>query len=275
MEPRLNSNSRINILWAVDAFEDPEILMKTAQFLVRLGASTHLSIEPVYVLSPEQLSLPVDFDELFLDRYVPAGKKALAGKIRELQVPGALEPRILTHPSPSLRGAVNTLNRYAAQSRPDLIVLGSHGRRGMDRAMLGSFAEQLLLTSEVPVVVVGSKALSKERAIRTFLFPTDFGDSAEAHFREILPLAKALGVKIVLLHSTPKLLKPVFESGIQLISGAWVPDSACRAEPAESRQGRRVEARGRAFRSDAGDAVRLRRAERDGVHTSRGSRSRR
>ncbi len=42
----------------------------------------------------------------------------------------------------------------ARDSRCDLIVMGSHGRRGFNRAMLGSDAESVLRTSPVPVLVV-------------------------------------------------------------------------------------------------------------------------
>ncbi len=46
----------------------------------------------------------------------------------------------------------------ARDSRCDLIVMGSHGRRGFNRAMLGSDAEGVLRTSPVPVLVVRDPA---------------------------------------------------------------------------------------------------------------------
>lgn len=42
----------------------------------------------------------------------------------------------------------------AAQWRASLIVLGSHGRRGLGRMLLGSDAEQILRTASVPVLLV-------------------------------------------------------------------------------------------------------------------------
>lgn len=43
----------------------------------------------------------------------------------------------------------------AAQDWPaDLIVMGTHGRRGMKRAMLGSSAEAVLRASPIPVLLV-------------------------------------------------------------------------------------------------------------------------
>ena len=43
----------------------------------------------------------------------------------------------------------------AAQNWPaDLIVMGTHGRRGVKRAMLGSSAEAVLRASPIPVLLV-------------------------------------------------------------------------------------------------------------------------
>ncbi|WP_375294360.1 universal stress protein [Caballeronia sp. PC1] len=38
----------------------------------------------------------------------------------------------------------------------DLVVLGTHGRRGIERLLLGSTAETFLRTSVVPVLVIPS-----------------------------------------------------------------------------------------------------------------------
>lgn len=42
----------------------------------------------------------------------------------------------------------------AAAGNADLLVLGTHGYRGMDRILLGSVAETLLRRAEVPLLVV-------------------------------------------------------------------------------------------------------------------------
>lgn len=42
----------------------------------------------------------------------------------------------------------------ARQVHADMIVLGSHGRRGLDRMLMGSDAEQIVRRAPVPVLVV-------------------------------------------------------------------------------------------------------------------------
>jgi nucleotide-binding universal stress UspA family protein len=50
--------------------------------------------------------------------------------------------------------AADTIVRDARRQRADLIVLGTHGRRGLRRLVLGSDAEAVVRTSPVPVLLV-------------------------------------------------------------------------------------------------------------------------
>jgi nucleotide-binding universal stress UspA family protein len=52
------------------------------------------------------------------------------------------------------RDAAGTIVAQARKRRADLIVLGTHGRRGMLRLVLGSDAEQVVRTAPVPVLLV-------------------------------------------------------------------------------------------------------------------------
>lgn len=47
--------------------------------------------------------------------------------------------------------------RHARKVRADLIVLGTHGRRGLKRLALGSDAEQVVRSSPVPVLLVRAR----------------------------------------------------------------------------------------------------------------------
>jgi len=50
--------------------------------------------------------------------------------------------------------AADVIVSHAAKWRAGLIVIGTHGRRGLRRVALGSDAEQVIRTSPVPVLVV-------------------------------------------------------------------------------------------------------------------------
>ena len=48
------------------------------------------------------------------------------------------------------------LETAVAEIGADLICMGTHGRRGLSRALLGSVAEYTVRTSKVPVITVRS-----------------------------------------------------------------------------------------------------------------------
>jgi nucleotide-binding universal stress UspA family protein len=50
--------------------------------------------------------------------------------------------------------AADTIIAQAKKWRPDIIVIGTHGRRGLSRLVMGSDAEQIIRASPVPVLTV-------------------------------------------------------------------------------------------------------------------------
>ncbi|MEF8781397.1 MAG: universal stress protein [Haloferacaceae archaeon] len=50
-----------------------------------------------------------------------------------------------------------SIAEYAEENGVDVIVMGSHGRSGIRRALLGSVTERVLRTTTVPVLVVDGK----------------------------------------------------------------------------------------------------------------------
>jgi nucleotide-binding universal stress UspA family protein len=52
--------------------------------------------------------------------------------------------------------ARDVICQTASEVEADLIVMGTHGRRGLSRALLGSVAEYVVRTSKIPVLTVRS-----------------------------------------------------------------------------------------------------------------------
>jgi nucleotide-binding universal stress UspA family protein len=46
------------------------------------------------------------------------------------------------------------VNTLAAEVKADLVVIGTHGRKGLARALLGSVAENVIRTASVPVLAI-------------------------------------------------------------------------------------------------------------------------
>ncbi|RZF27140.1 universal stress protein [Paraburkholderia sp. UYCP14C] len=69
--------------------------------------------------------------------------------MREAQVPGTV--RVIDAYAESVSAV---LARVADEIEADLIVLGTHGRRGVQRFLLGSVAESLVRATDKPVLIV-------------------------------------------------------------------------------------------------------------------------
>lgn len=90
---------------------------------------------------------------------------------------------------------------YAAEHDIDLIVLGTHGRRGVRRFLLGSVAEETVRAAPCPVLTVREDAGQR---LGRILVPFDFSDDAERALETAGALAGTVGTgggaEIDLLH---------------------------------------------------------------------------
>jgi nucleotide-binding universal stress UspA family protein len=64
-------------------------------------------------------------------------------------------------------GVADVILRQAKKTKADLIVMGTHGRRGMARLVMGSDAEGVVRGTRVPVLLVRASDAPKTRAKRT------------------------------------------------------------------------------------------------------------
>ncbi|MDB4937732.1 MAG: universal stress protein [Labilithrix sp.] len=92
----------------------------------------------------------------------------------------------------------------AKERRCDLVVMGTHGRRGLTRALLGSVAEKVIRLSPVPVVTVGRPngegAGAARRGIARVLVPTDFSAEAARALDAAIDVARTFDARLTLLH---------------------------------------------------------------------------
>ncbi len=82
---------------------------------------------------------------------IQASEDHLSELAAELQAAGIIASWITVSGHPA-----STLRELAAESDVDLIVIGSHGRSGFDRAMVGSVSEKVLRSAHCPVMVVNT-----------------------------------------------------------------------------------------------------------------------
>jgi nucleotide-binding universal stress UspA family protein len=92
----------------------------------------------------------------------------------------------------------------AARISSDVIVMGTHGRTGVQRLLLGSVAERVIRQSSVPVLVVPPNIKRESHdAIRleTILCAVDFSTPSARAVNCAASIAAAAGARLVLAHA--------------------------------------------------------------------------
>ncbi|MEF8864331.1 MAG: universal stress protein [Salinibacter sp.] len=108
------------------------------------------------------------------------------------------------HDSPS-----EAIVGYTEEHEIDLIVAGTHGRRGLQRMLIGSVAEEVLRTAPCPVLTVrGEHNNTPAWAVRNILVPVDFSDASLEALRHAKELALTYGAQITLLHAVEEVVYP-------------------------------------------------------------------
>jgi nucleotide-binding universal stress UspA family protein len=97
--------------------------------------------------------------------------------------------------------AAPSIMAFAAEQDVDLIVMPSHGRRGVGRLLLGSVAEEVVRLSDRPVMVVrDTESLDPERGFQRVLVPVDFSHHSRQALEFGRELAATYGADLEVLH---------------------------------------------------------------------------
>ena len=129
-----------------------EVSNRSLDYAVDLAAQTKAAVSvihvyeiPVYGFPDGAIITPPGVAAELADR----AQKSLDAAVTARRDRGVAISGTLTNGSPR-----EEILRLAKEGNADLIVMGTHGRHGLPRAIMGSVAERVLRTSEIPVLTV-------------------------------------------------------------------------------------------------------------------------
>ncbi|WP_425494289.1 ferredoxin Fer [Natronoglomus mannanivorans] len=135
-----------------------------------------------------------------------SGERAVA-TIAEIATERAIDvTRAILEPEQEIH---REILEYATANDVDCLVMGTHGRSGLDRYLVGSVAEQTLRESPVPVVTV-HEGTDVGADFDRVLIPTDGSASAMAAAEDAIELAVETGARIHVVHVSDR--SPIGES---------------------------------------------------------------
>ncbi|MFC0397302.1 universal stress protein [Paraburkholderia rhizosphaerae] len=146
-----------NILVALDGSDTSTRALGLA---LRLARENHAQLHPVYVIDVPLIAYDTPgFDPAIVrDAYREEGERVIEAardRMAKLAVTGS--PRIVEAVAPG-EDVAHRIQLAAAECRADLIVMGTHGRRGFRRLVLGSVAERVLRVASCPVLLMPAQA---------------------------------------------------------------------------------------------------------------------
>jgi nucleotide-binding universal stress UspA family protein len=110
-------------------------------------------------------------------------------------------------------------------TRPDVVVMATHGREGLAHLFLGSVTEKVVQHGHRPVLCVRRGPRGVTLPYRRILVPTDFSPASLRAFPLAALLARAFAAEIIAFHATP-------ERTLATLSGipAHLPQTPSEAE---------------------------------------------
>lgn len=178
----------------------PTDMSDFANQAIRYAALLHERLgSRITLLYADESYFPADVLEIPLGYYLeqaPESKAKLQEKLREyatVQMPGARIETLVVQDSPA-RAIVHT----AREMKADLVVMGTHGRRGWRRALLGSVTETVLHEIDRPLITVTPGILSAgaKPAIQHVLCPVNFTYIARESLHHASRMAEAFGAEL-------------------------------------------------------------------------------
>jgi nucleotide-binding universal stress UspA family protein len=153
-----------NIMVAVDGSASSKQALAEALKVAR-ASGAHVSV--VYVVDKSPLfTYAGRFDpHALIDEIRSDGIKVLRDAERAIAQAGVSGDAELVETGSVGEDIAERLQRYVDEHRIDLAVVGTHGRRGLRRVLLGSVAERFLRGARCPVLMIrGDDAAAPETA---------------------------------------------------------------------------------------------------------------
>jgi nucleotide-binding universal stress UspA family protein len=192
-----------NILFATDFSKQSNVALPFALSIAHKYAS---KIHAVHVLAPPPLG---NFPTIEVQALSAQALREAYDLVNEIgRRLGAIPHETLLR-----KGDIwEELSAITEDKNIDLIVLGTHGRAGVSKLLMGSVAERIFRQSTCPVLTVGPNVSGEPGSvadIHTILCPIDFTAESMAAFPYALSLAQENQARLYLMNVVPG---PVHES---------------------------------------------------------------
>ncbi|HKS72531.1 MAG TPA: universal stress protein [Terriglobales bacterium] len=185
-----------NVLFATDFSPGSEAALPYAISIVRhYGSNLHVA----HVINPETYGLMAP---QVIDQIVSQVKEAARSNIEKLiRSEYGLEGRY--EATVAVGAVADALLNLVATKGIDLVVLGTHGRRGLRKLVLGSVAEEMFRLAACPVLTVGPKASGvrpESLQLKQIVYPMELTSNLVKTASYAVSIAKEYGSQLTFVN---------------------------------------------------------------------------
>ena len=186
-----------NILFATDFSSTTKLALPYAVEIARRSAATvhvvHVVQPDIYPLVPPSRWPKMAQEE---EEFRQESKRQLEEELQGL-------PHEFLFPAGNVW---QNLARVIEDRNIDLVVLGTHGRTGVEKVLVGSVAEEIFRQAACPVLTVGPAVSSRAThaaaaELNCILYATDFSPESLTAAPYAISLAKEHHAELILMHS--------------------------------------------------------------------------
>lgn len=188
-------NSTQPVIWGVDALYGKNLDKPQPATLIKAWLGDDVApVEPVFVCNDIRVEASWDHQD---------AEKVLRDIEDRSTVDAFSKPKILRNVEPpfTVRKLVSGLLKYAKDEDAQMIVVQSTSKPTHVRMLLGSFTENLIHSSSIPVLVLGAES-NAPTSIKKILFATDFSKDSYQAYRIVLEKARQLDAEILLFNQS-------------------------------------------------------------------------
>ncbi len=193
------------ILVPVDFSEFSDKAVEYAMFIAE-GYGADITLLHAVILYQEDID-----EEEQLQAYEKIIQKKEKERTKKLELHSvAAEKRGIQVNSVLIRGfsAADSMINYISDNNFDLVVMGTHGRTGLEKWILGSVAERMVRLSPIPVLTI-HKDFDKMN-IKRILVPVDFSGYSKIAVNQGIAIARGFNAALEFLHVVEMETHPEF-----------------------------------------------------------------
>jgi len=146
-----DEKSTVEIKNILVPYDISEKIDSALNYAINLGEEASANISVVYVVRLESYDFEIPYN--LLENLTMFASNELAKRVEEIKLKLGIKSEIKTEVIQGLNPALSIVN-HASSKNTDLIVINTHGRKGIKRLILGSVTEKVIQESHCSVLAL-------------------------------------------------------------------------------------------------------------------------